>query len=330
MLQRRRLLAAAAATAALRVARAAPASDDPVEVEAGVHLVPGRGGEPEAANRGRVGNAGFIVGRTGVMLIDSGVSWRHGEALLAAVARVTPQPVRLALVTHARQEFVFGAAALQARGIPVHMQRQAAELMAARCGRCLDTLRSTLGEEEMRGTTLFRPDVLFDQAHVIEVIGRPVFVQTHGVSSGPGDSSVFDVRSGTLFAGGLADNRRIPDLQDADIDGWRQALAALRTLRLNTVVPGHGDAAAPELLVDVERYLVRLQTRVAALLKAGASLGEVPDAAALPEFQGWALYDTLHRRNAAALFVRMERDEMLAPASAVRSGLPPAAQVGAS
>lgn len=309
--RRRTLLAAAVGTPWLHRVGAAEAAPAAVEVESGVYMLPGRSGAPGPANGGRVGNAGFIVGRSGVMAIDAGISYRHGQALLAAIAQVTSQPVRLVLVTHARQEFLFGAGAFQARGIPVHMQRGAAALMAARCERCLKTLRAELGDDVMQGTEMFKPDVLFDDTHVVETIGRPVLVQHHGHASGPGDSTAYDVRSGTLFAGGLLDNRRIPDIQDGDLEAWRQALAGLRSLRINTIVPGHGPAAEPDLVRVNDLYLAQLERRCAALLKAGAALSEVPDAAELPEFSRWDQYDTVHRRNAALMFLRLERRLLL-------------------
>jgi glyoxylase-like metal-dependent hydrolase (beta-lactamase superfamily II) len=312
-LHRRRLLAAAAVAPWCLHAAPAWADDTAIEVEAGVYMVPGLAGALSPANGGRTGNAGFIVGRSAVMAIDSGTSHTHGEALLAAIAQVTPLPVRLLLVTHVRQEFVFGASAFQARGIPVHMQRNAAALMAARCDNCLKTLRTELGEEAMRGTVVFKPDHVFDHTHVIETIGRPVLVQHHGHASGPGDTSAFDVRSGTLFAGGLLGNRRIPDIQDSDLDGWRRALGSLHSLRISTIVPGHGPAAGPELIAENQRYLAQLERRCATLLEQGAALSEVPDAATLPEFSRWDQTDGVHRRNAAIMFLRLEsrllRDE---------------------
>ncbi len=309
-LHRRRLLAAALA-APWVAPRAARADDAAIEVEAGVYLLPGLTGAPGVANLGRVGNAGFIVGRGGVMAIDAGTSHRHGQALLEAIAAVTPLPVRLVLLTQARQEFLFGASAYQARGIPVHMQREAAALMAARCQNCLKTLRAELGEEAMRGTVVPRPDVLFDDTHVVETIGRPVLVQHHGHASGPGCTTALDVRSGTLFAGGLLANQRIPDIQDSRLDNWRDALGGLRTLRIHTVVPGHGPASGPEVIAANLRYLAQLEARCAALLAQGAALSEVPDAAELREFSRWDQYDSLHRRNASILFLRLESRMLL-------------------
>jgi glyoxylase-like metal-dependent hydrolase (beta-lactamase superfamily II) len=281
----------------------------PIEVAAGVYMLRGAPGEPDAGNRGRVGNAGFIVGARGVLAIDTGTSYRAGRALLEAIAGVTDKPVLLALITHARQEFVFGAAAFRERGIPIAMQREAARLMAARCEACLQTLRALLGEEEMRGTALLVPDLLLDGARELDaLIGRPVRVLYFGASSGPGDIAVLDLPSGTLFAGGLLDAMRIPDVQDSDLAGWRRALQALHALAPKTIVPGHGPAAAGNLIYTIERYLMQLETRVRELLRGNAALSAVPDAARLPEFRRWDQYDTIHRRNASIVFLRLERE----------------------
>jgi glyoxylase-like metal-dependent hydrolase (beta-lactamase superfamily II) len=278
----------------------------------GVYAVRGVPGEVDADTLGRLGNAGFIVGPSGVIAIDTGTSYLHGVALLKAIAAVTDKPVRLVLITQTHQEFLFGAAAYRERGIPVHMQRKAAELMASRCENCLKTLRRVLGEDEMRGTAMFKPDHVFDEPPPLaDTIGRPVQVLYFGHSSGPGDIAVLDLRSGVLFAGGLLDNARIPDVQDSELGGWKQALVALRALPIRTVVPGHGPPGpATESISNVQRYLAQLEARVLELLRAGAALSDVPDAAGLPDFTDRDQYDIIHRRNASVLFVRMEREQM--------------------
>ena len=287
-----------------------------VEIAPGVYMLQGAAGEVDPSNLGRIGNAGFIVGPNGVIAIDTGTSYRHGVALLAALRRVTDKPVVLAIVTHTRQEFLFGAAAYREQAIPLHMHRAAAGLMRSRCERCLKTLRQQLGDNEMRGTAMFTPDVEFDGAHTIERIGRRVQVIYAGPSSGPGDVAVFDPSTGVLFGGGLLDHQRIPDVQDSEPTAWKQALSALRGLPIRAVVPGHGPLASVAVIDDVERYLTRLEARVAQLLQAGTALSDVADAAAQPEVQAWDQYDTIHRRNASILFVRLERDQMFKRAAA--------------
>lgn len=284
---------------------AAPGST--VQVGDGVYMVSGSGGELSVSNRGRIGNAGFIVGERGVIVIGVGTSARHGEALLAAIRRVTDKPIALAVVTHTRQEFLFGAAAFRKRGVAVHMHRLAAGLLAARCDHCLKTLRGELGKGEMRGTTMFKPDRVFDASHVIDDIGRPVRVLHFGHASGPGDIAVFDERSGTLFAGGLIDHRRIPDVQDATLPGWHAALDAMAALPVTTVVPGHGPAASARVIATTRTYLAQLEARVRQLVDRGAALSEVPSASALDDFKDWD-QPAIHRRNASILFVRIERE----------------------
>ena len=293
---------------------AAPSIAAPIELAAGVYLVPGSGGEPDAANLGRVGNTGFIVGRTGVLAIDTGTSYLHGRALLAAIRSVTERPVRLAIVTHTRQEFLFGAAAFREQGIPIAMHKAAAGLMAARCETCLKTLRSTLGEDAMRGTTMFTPDTVFTDPLELDaaaLIGRPIQLLYFGHSSGPGDLAVYDPRSRTLFAGGLLDAQRIPDVFDSDLPRWSEALRSLQALPAEVVVPGHGLAGTKRIVTQVERYLDQLTARARALLKDGVPLSEVPDATALPDFAAWDQYDTVHRRNAALVYLRYEREQLI-------------------
>jgi len=276
----------------------------------GVYMVAGSGGTPDPDNLGRIGNTGFIVGEQGVIVIDTGTSYAHGRELLAVIGRVTEQPVRLVLITHTRPEFLFGAAAFRERGIPTRMHSQTARLMASRCESCLKTLRQTVGEEAMRGTEMYTSDQTFDASHRIDLIGRQVQVLEFGHSSGPGDIAVLDVQTGVLYAGGLLDAQRVPDIQDADLAGWTQALTELQRMRLARVVPGHGAASSASLVITVQHYLAQLETRARSLVAAGTSLLHVSEESDLPEFQNWDQYDTIHRRNASIAFLRFERDLM--------------------
>ncbi|HSW25253.1 MAG TPA: MBL fold metallo-hydrolase [Burkholderiaceae bacterium] len=304
--------AAAASLAACATARPTPAQR-PIEVAPGVYMVAGSGGAADEDNLGRIGNAGFVVGELGVIAIDTGTSHAHGQALLAAIRDVTDQPVRVALVTHTQPEFVFGGMAFRERGIPIRMHSRNAGLMASRCETCLKTLRQTLGEEPMRSTTLYKADQVFDATHELDGIGRPVQVLYFGHSSGPGDIAVLDRRSAVLFAGGLLEARRVPDIQDSDLAGWHTALNELQALQVATVVPGHGAAATPALplIATNRRYLMQLESRIRTLVASGASLLQVADATELPEFETWDQYDTIHRRNASVAYLRVERELML-------------------
>jgi glyoxylase-like metal-dependent hydrolase (beta-lactamase superfamily II) len=306
------LLACAALAGACAGFDTAAALPAPQALAPGVYWLPGREGAADDANLGRIGNAGFVVGDGGVVAIDTGTSHRHGQALLAAIARVTDKPVKVALVTHVRPEFLFGGSAFKERGIPVAMHARSAALMAARCETCLKNLRQTLGEAPMQGSAVYKADRTFDATHELALIGRPLRVLHFGHSSGPGDIALLDVQSGVLFAGGLLDAARVPDIQDSDLEGWKRALAQLHALAPRTVVPGHGPAGeGAAVIAGVQRYLAGLETKVRALLAGGTSLLNIADAAELPEFERWDQYDTIHRRNASVTFLRFEREAIV-------------------
>lgn len=287
----------------------------PVPVAPGVYVLQGRAGAADSENLGRIGNVGFIVGPSGVVVIDTGTSRAHGRAVLAAIARVTDRPIRLALITHVRPEFVFGAAALREQGIALRAHSRSARLIAARCDTCLKALRESVGEAEMRGTAAVQPDQEFDAAsHTLTLIGRPISVWHFGHSSGPGDIAVLDEQSGVLFAGGLLDAGRVPDIQDSELPSWRRALAGMRALRPRVVVPGHGPAVDAERgIAAIESYLRQLEDKVRSLVDSGASLIGVGEVVELPEFARWDQYDTIHRRNASIAYLRFERELLFKP-----------------
>ncbi|MDE2371289.1 MAG: MBL fold metallo-hydrolase [Burkholderiales bacterium] len=315
-ISRRRLLLAAAmvggASGCAQGRLAAPATAHPsgraVAAAPGVYWVPGTGGAADPDNLGRIGNMGFCVGERGVVVIDTGTSLAHGRALLAAIAAVTDKPVLMALVTHTKPEFLFGAGAFRERGIPVAMERRCARLMASRCSNCLKALQEQVGEAPMSGTEMYRPDREFDGGHAIDIGGRSLQVLYHGHTSGPGDIAVLDAQRGVLFAGGMLDVRRIPDIQDGDMPRWRRALGELRSSGATVFVPGHGAAAGPAAIDDELQYLDALQARARALVEASVSLLDVADRSDLPAYREWDQYEIIHRRNASVAYLRFERE----------------------
>jgi glyoxylase-like metal-dependent hydrolase (beta-lactamase superfamily II) len=279
----------------------------PFEVASGVFALPGSGGEITLENGGRIANVAFIVGPDGVIVIDTGISYRQGEEIIAAVKNVSDRPIRLAILTHPSQEAIFGAAAFQARGIPVLAHRRSAELIAARCETCLRNLRSLLGEDAMAATRVVKPERLIEGDETLALIGRPLRLIAPQWSSAPGAIAVFDEQTSTLIAGNLVSVNRIPNLRDADAKAWRDTLVQLASLRCRHLVPSYGPIGDCADIAAFARYFAALETRVEALVQEGVSLAGLRDRCALPEFAHWDQYHVLHPQNATYVFLRLER-----------------------
>jgi glyoxylase-like metal-dependent hydrolase (beta-lactamase superfamily II) len=298
-------LAALAAAASLAFAGAAGA--DPVRLDDGVYVLRGSGGEIDAANGGRVANIAFVVGPRGVVVVDGGVSHRHGDDIVAAVRSVTEQPIRLVILTHPGQEVVLGAASFQDRGIPVLAHRANAELIATRCDGCIARLRQTLGAEAMASTRVPVPERTIDGDETIDAIGRPLRIIAPAASSAPGAIAVLDERTSTLFTGSIVSIGRIPDLRDADVAGWRAALAAMRETRCARLIASYGPPASCDDIAAFASYFDALEARVGELLRRGVGLFEISARAQLPQFERWDQYATNHPANANRVYLRLER-----------------------
>ncbi len=279
----------------------------------GVYAVTGARGEISPANQGRIGNSGFIVGDKGVLVIDSGVSDTHGADLVRAIKAVTDKPVSAVLVTHAVQEFLFGATAFQRAGAQLWMHERAVDLMKQRCNNCLKQLNVALGEPLMRGTKLPTPDSVINNAseaqeQLSQLIGRAITLHYYGHSSGPGDVVVMDQATRVMFSGAMVESRRMPDTHDAKLDEWIKALHQLKALKPSHVVTGHGAVSQGTQAIDANlHYLEMLNIQVAKLVNHGVSLTDASVQAPMREYADWDQYATIHGQNVHRVYLEHER-----------------------
>ena len=276
-----------------------------VRVAANVYALVGSADTVTPENRGRVANAGFIVGPSGVIVIDTGISYRHGQQLLEAIREVTDRPVKLVILTHAVREFVFGTAVFEEIGATIAAHQETLDLMKARCAQCLRRLNDELGDE-MVGTRLVLPTRVLDAPTRINAGGTDVDALHFGWASTPGDIAIFHRSSGTLFAGGLVSSRHVPAIRDADFEGWQDTLNRLLGLPLLQVVPGYGPPSGTDSIRATARYLDALDARSRELYEESSSLLDAIENAALVEFAGWHAYDPNHRRNALHRRLQLE------------------------
>ena len=277
------------------------------EVAPGVFAHAGQIAEPDADNRGDVGNAGFVIGATGVAVIDTGTAPWMGEALWRAIRARTDLPVRHVILTHMHPDHVFGAGVFERAGARVWGHANLPRALADRQANYLESLRASLGAAafvDASAPTITDP--VTDRAE-IDLGGRILVLRARPVAHTGNDLTVLDPSTRTVFAGDLVFDGHIPAL-DGSLRGWRALLADLQGMDFARVVPGHGGPSLPwpagaDPLV---RYLEVLERETRAALDAGARLSDAVRSVAQGEAVRWALFDAYNPRNVTVAFTELE------------------------
>lgn len=309
----RRVLAALLLVAATG-AGAQPSSERalvPQQVSPHGWFVQGEAGMASTANRGFMSNAGFVVTADGVVVFDTLGTPALGQALLAAIARVTPQPVRRVVVSHYHADHFYGLQPLKAAGGEVWAHRDARRyLESPQAAERLAQRRAELSPWIDDRMVIVAPDVWIDGDTSFRMGGLTFRVVHAGAAHAPEDLMLYVEEDRLLFAGDLLFAGRVPFVGNADSRGWLAALDRMVALAPAVVVPGHGPAStnvARDLALTRD-YLVFLRTTMGA---AAADLVPFDDAYAQTDWSRFAslpAFAQANRINAYGTYLRMEQE----------------------
>lgn len=283
----------------------------PERIADGVYVLVGRTEDFSFDNGGNIVNTSFIVGDSGVTVIDTGSSKRYGEQLRAAIASITPLPIALVINTHHHPDHFLGnqgfatarLAATPTTALGIETEGPA----------FLDNMYRLNGDW-MLGTEVVVPRAALEPAR-IDSGGRTLEILTFDGHTAS-DLVVRDPRTGTLFASDLVFNGRAPTTPHADIATWLEALDRLQQIPFTRLVPGHGAIASDTRPIEqTRRYLQWLSRTIAEGAEQGLDMTEMLEKPVPAEFAGLAVVDKEYRRSVVHLFPQAELAALRAAAT---------------
>jgi cyclase len=242
-------------------------------------------------------NIGFQVGADGVVVVDSG-SAASADAVVAAIKKITTQPIRYVINTSADPDHVGGNVIVAKAGQTLFTGNGGAGLATNFLGGGASILSAEQVLTRMSGPS-GKPSPFPIDAWPTETFNQPrkyMYLNGEGIevfhqpaAHTDGDAIVFFRRSDVVMAGDVFDTRAFPVIDVAKGGGINGEIAALQKLvdtaipsvpivsreEGTLVVPGHGRICDQLDVVDYRDMVTIIRDRVRDLMKQGLTLEQI-------------------------------------------------------
>ena len=206
-----------------------------------------------------INNTAFLVGRQGVISIDTCSTERRTREYLAAIRAVTDSPIRALINTHHHGDHTNGNSLLAPAAVIGHEGMREALLAT---GLPSAAYGAVWGDVPWGGLELEPPFVTFPDRLTLHVDDMRCEVANVGTAAHTvSDSYVWIPEHSTLISGDLVFNGGTPFLLMGSVAGAIDVLEnRVKPLGARTIVPGHGAVCGPEVIDEVLAYLHHVQS----------------------------------------------------------------------
>ena len=259
------------------------------------------------------GNAGFVVGDDGVLIVDTFFTPTAIEELIETIGSETKQPIKYAINTHYHLDHTGGNQVLTARSIPIighdnliawqttknrrflpppeelrkrqaDITKQLSETPADQADKRVQLERQLHRIEAISKITLTNPTVTFSSGTMHLYLGKREIVLFTLPGHTGGDVLAFVPDANVVFTGDLGWRKTLPNLVDATLNDWIPSLdKLLQQYPTAKFVPGHGEVASAEEVREFRDYLDDLRTRVKKAVAEGLTLEQAKQQLTLPD-----------------------------------------------
>ena len=225
--------------------------------------------------QGAGGNIGLAIGDDAVFVVDDQYA-PLTRKVLAAIATVTPNPVRFVVNTHWHMDHVGGNEALGQLGALIYAHENVRRRMS------VDGFIEALNTTVPASPKVALPVVTFTDAVTFHINGDSVRVFHVPPAHTDGDAIIHFTRANVIHMGDVFHNAGLPfvDLSSGgSIHGF--VTAADKVLALSNaqtkIIPGHGPLADRARLKAYRDMIVALRDRVRTLISTGKTVEEILD-----------------------------------------------------
>ena len=252
---------------------------------------------------GAGGNVAVQVGDDGVVVIDSGLANRS-DALIAAIRKLSPKPIRYVIDTNMHPEFIGGADNLRKAGVTITGANVAGNLTDAGEGaqtigheNLLNRVSAPTGKQAAYTFGFWPTQTYVTGQKELFFNEEPIEVKWMKNASTDGDSLVFLRRSDVIVTGDIMSTTSYPFIDVANggtIEGEIEALNVIIDLAIpkhheeggTYVIPGHGRVCDQFDVVEYRDMVTIVRDRVRAAMKKDMQLEQIKRAGYTKDYDG--------------------------------------------
>ncbi len=201
-------------------------------------------------------NAGFVVGRDGILVVDTLISAKEARRFIGDIRKVSDKPIRYVVDTHYHLDHAFGNSEFARLGATIISQENDRKNLAARGEASLRNAGNYgLTEKDMAGTVITLPTLTFTDRLTIDLGGETVELIYVAPSHTEGSALVYLPARKILFTGDVLFTDFHPFMADGDIAGWVKTLDFILALDVTTIIPGHGPISGKKDIAEMKEYI---------------------------------------------------------------------------
>jgi glyoxylase-like metal-dependent hydrolase (beta-lactamase superfamily II) len=224
----------------------------------------------------QVSNIGFIVGETGILVIDTGLGPRNGAAIAAVAQKLGGSRAQYLVTTHFHPEHDLGAQGFPATTKLIRSTDQIKDI--AQYGLQLANLFVTFSPahaELLKGADFRKADSTFEMEYDLDLGGVRARLIALGPNHTRGDTGIWLEADRVLFAGDVVMTLQPAfNSPEASLRQWLSSLDRLEALKPALIVPSHGPNGDAGLISGYRAYLTEVRDRTAAEKRAGRSVDQ--------------------------------------------------------
>ena len=274
-----------------------------------VYAIVGELDNRTTTNFGNNSTHGFIITDDGVILIDSGGTYKGAKELDTMIKTVSKKPIKIVINTGSQDHRWFGNSYFKEKGATIISSKATVEEQKQRMQSQLIRLEQLTSKETIQGTKPLVADSVFEDKMNISLGGVKLELYFKGTAHTTGDFFVWLKKDKIMFAGDIVFTQRMLGLiPSSNHQSWLKVFEEMAKFQPDIVVPGHGEPSTLKTATkDTYQYLKLLDTESKKIVENDGDIFDLKKVN-LDRFNYLYLSDKISKKNLQRVFTDVERN----------------------